>query len=229
MTALRRPGSEWARAAVVLVLLAGTAIAFATTERLKLEKTPFDVFPITKAFSPLHRSAEIRLRLHHPHSLTVQIVNSSDHAVATLARDRPFGAGVAVFHWTGRRVRDGVYEPRITLDDGRVYNLPNPIRVDTVPPRVALVSYRPRTIRKRHKPVVHIVYRVSELAHAILFVDGRRWPLFGYAKATHAHVDWQAKENGRRLPRGRYRLQLAAIDLAGNVGPRTGTFIVRIR
>lgn len=212
----------------MLGLLTATAIAFATTERLKLEKTPFDVLAITKAFSPLHSAATIALRLRHPHLLTVQIVNSSDRVVATLAREQRYRPGRVVFHWSGRNVRDGVYEPRITLDDGRVFNVPNPIRTDTVAPRVYLVSYRPHVLRRRHKPRVRIAYRVSELAHVILYVNGRE-VLFGGAKALRYQVDWYARQNGKRLPRGRYRLQLAAIDLAGNVGHRTRRFIVRIR
>ena len=137
-------------------------------------------------------------------------------------------AGKVAFRWHGHRVTDGVYEPRVTLEDGRVFNLQNQIRVDSVAPTVRLLSYRPRVLRRRGKPRIHIVYRVSELAHVILYVSGRR-ELFGYAKAPHAHVDWIAKRNGRRLGRGRYRLQLAAVDLAGNVGPRTRPFVVRIR
>ena len=213
---------------MVVVLLAATAIAFATTERLKLKQTPFDVFPITKVFSPLRGAATIALRLRHSHRLTVQIVNSAHRLVATLARNEPFRPGTATFHWTGQNVPDGSYEPRITLDDGRVYNLPNQIRTDSVAPQVSLVSYRPRVLGRGRKPRVHIAYRVSELAHVILYVN-RHEVLFGGAKALRYKVDWYAKRNGRRLPRGRYRLQLAAIDLAGNLSPRTRTFIVRIR
>jgi hypothetical protein len=212
----------------VVALLAATAIAFATTERLKLKQAPFDVFPITKVFSPLHGFARIALRLRRPHRLTVQIINSSQRTVASLARNKRFGAGTVAFHWWGRNVPDGSYEPRITLDDGRVYTLPNPIRVDTVAPRVSLVSYRPHVLRRRRKTRVHVAYRVSEPAHVILYVNGRDL-LFGGAKALRSKVDWYAKRNGKRLPRGRYRLQLAAVDLAGNRSARTRTYIVRIR
>jgi hypothetical protein len=227
----RRRGHDanrWGPTAVVVVLLAGTAIAFATTERQKLEKTPFDVLHVTKIFSPVRGSATILLRLHHPHLLTVQIVNSADKAVATLARDERFGPGRSVFAWRGRHVRDGVYEPRITLDDGRVYNLPNPIRTDTVAPRVTLLAFRPHVLRRRHKPRIRIAYRVSELAHVILYVNGHE-ALFGGAKALRFQVDWYAKRGGRRLPRGTYRLRLDAVDLAGNRSPPGPTFLVRIR
>jgi hypothetical protein len=133
--------SRWGPAAVTVVLLAGTAVAFATTERQKLEQTPLGLLRLTKDFSPAQASAVMVLRLRHPHLLTVQIVNASDHAVATLARDERFPAGKISFRWSGRHAADGVYEPRITLEDGRVFNLPNQIRVDSVAPRVALISY----------------------------------------------------------------------------------------
>jgi hypothetical protein len=221
---------RWGPAAVVVVLLAGTAIAFATTERQKLEQTPIGLLRVTKDFSPSRSSAVVVLRLRHSHILTVQIVNSADHAVATLAREQDFRPGKATFRWRGRHVPDGIYEPRVTLEDegGRVFNLPNQIRVDSVAPSVKLVSYRPRILRRRHKPLVHIFYRVSELAHVILYVDGRR-VAFSYAKATQAHIEWYAKRHGRRLRRGRYRLELAPVDLAGNVGVRTPAFFVRVR
>ncbi len=220
---------RWGPAAIVLALLTATAISFAVTERQKLEATPFDVLEVTKTFSPLHGSGTVVLRLRHEHLLTVQIVNSQDRAVATLVRDQRFRRGTFFFHWTGRRAPDGTYEPRITLDDGRVYVLPNQIVTDTVAPRVSLVSYRPHVLRRRrHKPRIRIAYRVSELAHVILYVDGHE-VIFGGAKALHAHVDWYAKKNGRRLRPGRYRLRLAAVDLAGNTSSRTAPFVVRIR
>lgn len=214
--------------AVTLALLTATGIAFATTERLKLNPTPFDVLPIRQVFSPLRSTERIALRLREPHRLTVQIVDPMGHVVATLARDKYFGAGTIAFHWSGKDLPDGNYEPRVTLDDGRVFDLPNRIRLDTVRPRVRLTSYQPRALGRHRKPRVRIAYRVSEPAHLILYVNGRE-ALFGGAKALRSTVDWYAKRNGRRLPAGRYRLQLAAVDLAGNPSARTPPFTVVIR
>ena len=92
----------------------------------------------------------------------------------------------------------------------------------------ALVSYRPHVLRRSAKPEVRIAYRVSEKAHVLLYVNGRR-VLHGGAKSLQFAVNWVTKRNGQRLPPDRYRLQLGAVDLAGNVGARTRTFIVRIR
>ena len=62
----------------------------------------------------------------------------------------------------------------------------------------------------------------------LLYVNGRR-ELVGGAKALRSTVQWFARRSHRRLRRGRYRLQLAAVDLAGNVGPRSRPFVLRIR
>lgn len=183
---------------------------------------------VEQAFSPSHGTATIDLRFHRAHLVTLQIINKVGHAVATLAREQRVEPGDTQFQWRGRKVADGVYQPQLTLDDGREFTIPNQIRVDSVVPRIALVSYSPRILRRRDKPTVKIAYRVSELAHAIVFVNGRR-RVFGGAKALQAALNWEAEKNGRRLRPGRYRLQLAAIDLAGNVGPRTHVFVVRVR
>ncbi|HZC29145.1 MAG TPA: hypothetical protein VE269_05340 [Gaiellaceae bacterium] len=212
---------------MIVALLAATAVAFATAERQKLERTPFGVLPVPRDISPARGPAVIRLRLHRPHLLTVQILDKRDRVVATLVRERRYEAGVATFRWRAD-VADGSYTPRVTLDDGREFTLPVQIRVDSVAPTATLVAYRPHVLRKRGKPEVRITYRVSEKAHILLYVDGRR-VLRGGAKAMQYKVNWFTRRGGRRLRPGRYRLQLAAVDLAGNVGPRTRPFIVRIR
>jgi hypothetical protein len=217
----------WASTAVVVALLAATAVAFATTERQKLEKTPFAVLHVDDAVSPMAKPALIELRLAHPHLLTVQIINQDDRVVATLARERRYEPGKVVFRWHPS-VADGVYEPRVTLDVGREFTIPVNIRVDSIAPTATLVSYRPHVVRRRAKPEVRIVYRVSEAAHILVYVNGRR-VIRGFAKSLQSKVNWATARNGARLRPGRYRLQLAAVDLAGNVGARTRSFIVRIR
>jgi hypothetical protein len=227
---------RWGPTVVVVLLLGATAVAFATTERQKLEKTPFAVPRVDKELSPVCRCdtdiSTVELRFRRRHVVTVAIVSTNGHVVRTLARERVV-RGTVFFLWNGldargRRVRDGLYSPRLTLDNGRVFVLPNPITVDSVAPRAALVSYRPHVLRRRTKPRVLIGYRVSEPAHVLLYVNGRR-ELVGGAKALRFKVEWFARRNGRRLRRGRYTLQLAAVDLAGNVGPRSRPFVLHIR
>jgi hypothetical protein len=217
---------SWAPTAIVVALLAATAVAFATTERQKLEKTPFAVLHVDRDVSPAAGPALVVLRLHRPHLLTVQIIAKSGRPIATLARERRYEPGTARFLWRPR-APDGSYEPRVTLDDGREFTVPATIRVDSVAPKATLVSYRPHVLRRRAAQV-RIAYRVSEPAHILMYVNGKR-AIRGGAKSLHFAVNWAAKRNGDRLPPGRYRLQLAAVDLAGNVGRRTRPFVVLVR
>lgn len=220
---------RWAPAVVVLVLLAATAVAFATTERQKLEKTPFAVVRVDDVLSPVCRcatnAATIALRFRRKHVLTVQILDSGGRVVKTLAQEQAVRDGLFSVRWhgrddAGRTLPDGVYSPRFVLDNGRTFDPPNQIRVDSVAPKIRLVSYAPRQVARGER--VRIRYRVSEPAHPLLFVDGRR-VIVGNAKALTAEIEWFA-----RLPPGRHRLRLAALDLAGNVGARTPRFVVRV-
>jgi hypothetical protein len=220
--------TRWAPTVVVIVLLTATAVAFATTERQKLEKTPFAVLHVTRAVAPSHGSASIQLRFRRRHLITVEIVDATGRVVATLARERRVDPGTTRLVWRGRGVHDGVYRPRVTLDDGREFTLPTDIAIDSAAPRATLVTYAPRVVARHVKPEVRIGYRVSEPAHVLVFVNGKR-EVIGGAKALQFAVNWSARRNGRRLRPGRYRLQLAAVDLAGNVGPRTDVFVVRVR
>lgn len=221
---------RWLPAVVVLVLLAATAVAFATTERQKLERTPFAVVRVDDALSPVCRcatnAATIALRFRRQHVLTVEILDSRARVVKTLAQEETVRNGVFSVRWhgrddSGRTLPDGDYGLRFVLDNGRTFDPPNQIRVDSTPPVATLVAFRPRSVRRGHRVLFH--YRVSEPAHPLLFVDGHR-VVRGNATATTAQFQWFA-----RLRPGRHRLQLAALDLAGNVGPRTGPVVVTIR
>ena len=222
-------------ALVVILLLAATAVAFATTERQKLEKTPFAVLPIDGEISPVcgcpTAGTTISLRFRRTHVLTVQILDANGRVVRSIIEERAVHKGIINVRWDGRNkvgtvLPDGEYSPRFVLDNGRTFDPPNPIRVDTIPPRTRLVSYAPRVLKRHSK--LHVRYRVSETAHPIMYVNGRQ-EVLGNAKALLGNFEWFARRNGRRLPRGRYRLQLAAVDLAGNVGPKTSPFVVRVR
>jgi hypothetical protein len=228
---------RWGPAAVVILLLAGTAIAFATTERQKLERTPFAVLRLDTVLSPVCKCptsrVTISLRFRQKHVLTARILDEDGRIVRTLTSEQVVGKGTLNVSWNGRndagrRVPDAEYSPRLILDNGRVFDPPNPIRVDSVAPKATLVSYSPRVLRRAKKPRLHVRYRVSESAHPILYVNGHQ-AVLGIGTARSGKFDWFGRRDGRRLRRGRYRLQLAAVDLAGNVGPRTPAFVVRVR
>jgi hypothetical protein len=220
---------RWGPTAIVVVLLSGTAIAFATTERQKLEKSPFSVVHVDGVFSPRHGPAAVSLSFRRPHLLTLQILDKNDRVIATLAEERRVEAGTTIFRWSGKDVPDGFYRPKATLDTGREFTLENPIRLDSVAPTVRVLSYRPHVLRRRSKPRIRISYDLSEAAHVRVYVNGHQ-KLEGGATKVLFQLYWYARRvNGRRLRPGRYRLQLAAVDLAGNIGPRTHVFVVRVR
>ena len=215
---------------VVLTLLIGTAVAFAETERLKLEPTAIEESFVQPAFSPTCRCrdarAEVRLRLHRADKATVRVVDASGKTVRVLIRDKRLPAGRTRLHWdgrdeTGNRAPDGFYRVEVRLDrPARTFELPRRIALDTVAPATRIRSFT------RNAPLsqnVRVFYRVNEPAHAVLYVNGVKKVGPTLTKLRRAQLRWRAPAPGR------YRLQLAAIDLAGNLGTRTPVFVVNVR
>ncbi len=221
---------RYAATIFVLALLVGTAVAFAETERLKLQPTPIQESFVQPAFSPvcncpLERAA-IRFRLHRANTVTVKIRDQAGHTVRVLVDGKRLQRGRTQFAWngrddTGRGLPDGRYSVVVHLQHGdRTFKLPRATVLDTVAPTVRLVSYRPTELRVGER--IRVVYRVSEPAHGVLFVNGKR-VIVTYTKSRTARLQWTPRR--ARL----YRLQLAAVDLAGNLGPRSPVFTLRVR
>jgi len=217
-----------AATAIVLLLLVGTAVAFAETERLKLKPTPIEESFVQPAFSPVCECAtsraEIRIRLSRADTATVRILDESGKVVRTLVDGKRLPRGRTVLEWDGRDhsgdpAPDGSYSVEVQLDQAdRMFKLPRLIALDTVAPIVRLVSY---TDNVQPRQRVRIFYRVNEPAHGVLFVGGRRVALTN-TKLRAAKLQWRPQRPGR------YRLELAAVDLAGNLGARTPPFEVRV-
>ena len=114
----------------------------------------------------------------------------------------------------------------------RVITIPTPVRVDTTPPRVRLVSATPREITPDgdgRGDRVQYVYRSSELAYAVVYVDGRyakrgrSWP------AGSGRVRWRARrEEGGYVPPGVYRTWIRLFDPAGNSSARSPVVVIRV-
>ncbi|HEX3455482.1 MAG TPA: FlgD immunoglobulin-like domain containing protein [Gaiellaceae bacterium] len=163
---------------VVVLLLGGTAAAFVYTQGLKQTKSPIVSTRVVKPFSPVcncpTRAARIRFGLRKPDHVSISILDSGGHVVRTLFTSKAIKSGFHGFSWDGRTddgtlAKDGVYKARVDLDDAdRTITLPNKITLDTVPPRVTGARAR------LSKDLLTVVYSVSEPAHGLLFVDGRR-------------------------------------------------------
>ena len=73
-----------------------------------------------------------------------------------------------------------------------------------------------------------MTYTVSEHAHALLFVDGRR-RVFTYGTRLRGRLQWYGKVRGHVIGPGRHKLKLVAEDLAGNRSAPTPVVFVRVR
>jgi hypothetical protein len=232
--------SRLAPAALVAALLVATSAAFVVTEKLKLTRSPIVGPTVAKVFSPTcdcpTSSAEIRFRLRNPDRVSVEIVDSGGNVVRELARDRPQGRRFVTYVWDGRDtgghvVEEGTYKPRVHLDrQRRTIVMPNRIRVDTTPPRVTTFTARPPVISPDgdgRSDRAKIRYHLDERATVELYVDGVR-ALRRLGTRTSGTMDWFGTAAGEPLPQGVYTLRLVARDLAGNLGPRSGSRTVRI-
>lgn len=217
----------------MLVLLGATAVAFAVTEGLKLEPSPIRSVTVDKVFSPTcecgTNEASVRFRLRKSDRLTLDVVDSSGNAVRTLIGPRTVPKGIVTARWDGRDddgavVADGAYRPRVHLRSAhRTIVLPNPIVIDTNPPRIVSVRAARHVLEPRHK--LSMRYRVSEPARVSMYIGGKR-VVRGRSSKTSWKLDWTG---GRRnLRPGTYRLTLVARDIAGNISMPSRAIRVRV-
>jgi hypothetical protein len=223
---------------VVLVvgLLGGSAAAFAVTERLKLERSPILNTRVDKFVSPLSgRRAHIRFKVRKGDSLSLAIVDRRDRVVRALISSHQVRPGPKDYKWNGRDdsgtpVPAGTYKPRVHLAaEHRTILLPNPIVVDTKVPRISLTRTSLAVVSPdgdaRHDYLT-VFFKATEPVRAELYSNGH---LAVKLKSFEAHSLQWGRRNGMPSKPGVYRLQLRAIDQAGNKGPATRPFTVRIR
>jgi hypothetical protein len=226
---------------LVLAVLAASGASFAISEGLKVQRAAVTAVHVSKIFSPVCRCPEARatigFKLTRSDRVTLGMVDSKGELVRVLVNRRLFSRGAKHFTWNGRDddgtlVPQGSYRPRIKLErTDRTYLLPNPIKVDMTPPRIRVRSVSPRVISPNgdgRSDILHVRYRISEHAHALLYVAGRQ-PARTKFQRLQDDVNWYGRLDGRRLPPGTYRLAIAAIDLAGNESRLVPAGTVRIR
>jgi hypothetical protein len=222
----------------LLGLLVATAAAFAITEHLKLIRAPVFGTLVTKAFSPVCNcstdTAAIRIRLRHPDTVTVTIVDSGHHAVATVASGFHMAARHPhTFPWDGRTstgavAPDGVYYPWVKLDHpSHTYRFTNRITLDTQVPKVLSATGGKPVLFAGPGRTVAIHYEFSEPANALVYL-GSHLVIRGRPTRQHDKVKWAGTLYGRPLPAGTYVLSVAARDAAGNETPAAGRQKVRV-
>jgi hypothetical protein len=228
--------------ALVLALLAATAVAFAITEGAKLERSPiYGTRVPVKEFSPNGTAvpvAPISFRIRHDERVEVWMQNSHGDRVDTLLHPRSFRAGARVeLVWDGVDDHgitepDGRYEPVVKLARShRTIVLPNPITLDTVPPKITVRHPLYPILSPdgdHHRDVFRVPYKVSEPAHAILYVRGRQVE-FTRSQRETGELRWNGKLNLKPVRPGRYVLTVAAQDRAGNVSKPYPFAIAQVR
>jgi hypothetical protein len=232
--------------AVVLVLLAATAVAFAITEGAKLDKSPIagtDVSPIFSPAGTIKPSAYVRFRLRTRERLTVWIQSSDGRRVATLLSPRTAHRGQAFnlvwdgFSKGGTIEPDGNYYPVVKLlRSHRTIVLPSRIVLDTNPPKIAVKHPQYPILSPDgdgHGDTFGFHYTLSEPAHAVLLVRGRR-VLFTLGQKSSGELTWNGKVRNSqhelvRARPGRYLLSVAAQDRAGNVSKGVPFAIAQVR
>lgn len=183
------------------------------TQHLKLEPSPISQTHVDKVFSPVcncaTRAAHIDFSIRHADRLRIWVRTPA--GPVTIA-NREFPKGMVHVQWDGHSadgsaLPDGVYFAVVHLRRAqRTIELPNPIRVDTVKPTIALVSMT----RDGTKTLFR--YRTSEPAHALLFVNGER-RIRTYSTRARGKFEYAGRLTART------RLVLRARDVAGNLSP----------
>jgi hypothetical protein len=225
--------------ATVLGLLAATAVAFAITERAKLTLSPIASTRVApKVFSPKaaeasHRTATVAFRLRTTEQVTVWIEDAHGTNVRTLLPSRSERRGARLdlvwdgFADDGELEPDGTYRPVVKLETShRTVVLPNPIRIDTRPPRISVPHPLHPILSPdgdHHRDTFRVRYRVDEPAHGILLlrVDGHEQTVeFTRSQKPTGELEWNGKvrRGGVYKPArpGAYLLSVAAQDTAGN-------------
>jgi hypothetical protein len=224
---------------VTVALLAATAAAFLVTERLKLERSPVQGTRVTAAFSPVcdcaTNEATVRFGLRRAEDVSIAVTRDG-HVVRELLVASRLRRGVHTFTWNGRDAGgalapDGSYDVRLDLHGNRTIVLPQAIVLDTVAPVVVSTKATPTVFspdRDGRSDRVIVTYRFDEPGHARLYV-GSRLVVRGHSKTSTGALAWYGRGGGVRARPGRYRLLVAAVDLAGNISQQKDVGVVTLR
>jgi hypothetical protein len=228
-----------------LLVIGGTAVAFAVTESKKLEtaevsRTRFvgpdgQVVVHNRVFSPVcdcdQAVALLEFRLRRADRVTASIVGSSDEEVRRLIEGKRLTRGTHQLAWDGRDdagavVPDGPYRLRISLvRAGRVFPVPMVFRVDTRAPDVTLVRAGPTRITPNgdgKQDKVWVRYVSSENAAPRLAVGGTIVSRGAVREAGRSALSWLGRVDGVASTPGDYELFVTVKDRAGNVSTPIG-------
>ncbi len=226
---------------LVLCLLVGSAAAFAVAERLKLERSPVATPHIQRIFGPTcdcpRDTASFSFGLRRADRVTVWVIDASGRRIRLLLDDERRKAGRINLTWDGRNedgsvVRDGRYRLRVELRRAnRIITIPTPVRVDTRPPRLRLISATPNVFSPDGDGKADRVlyrYRSSEFGFVQVWADEQRVVL-ARRPAGVAQVRWRGRLDGEIAAPGTYSTRLTVVDPAGNESEPSRIVLVTIR
>jgi flagellar hook capping protein FlgD len=223
-------------------LLAGAGVAFALTERLKLERSPVTAPRFERFFAPGCRcgneTARLSIRLRKAERIDAAIIDRDDDVVRTLATDLRRSPGRVALEWDGRTetgevAPDGRYRLRLRFDETRrTIVIPVPIEVDTVVPEIELLDSGRGVLSPdgdRRNDSIRVTFRASEKLEPILLIDREEAVRGDRIAPGPSELFWDGTVNGRVLPAGLHILELRAVDRAGNLSESSLSAGVRIR
>lgn len=228
---------------LVLALLGGTTVAFAVTQRLKLERSPVTGTRFEKFFSPTcgcaTDSATLSIRLRRADRIDAVVHDAAGEPVRVLAEDVERPAGRVSWEWDGRDdagevVADGTYRLRVHLRrQDRTISIPTPFNVDTAPPRVELLSVRPKVFSPDddgRRDRIRLRYRSTEPGQPEVLVRGERAAHGRSRKRGRWGIHWGGRlASGEVAPAGTYSVAVRVVDRAGNASEPTRSARVRVR
>ena len=210
---------------LVAFLLAGTAIAFAVTQGLKLQKSPVFGTRFDKVGGP-REPVQLWFRLRKLDSVTAVVVNGDGDVVRTLKDGERVHKKRVKLAWRGltddgKLAPEGAYKLRVRLaGEHRTILIPTTFRLDLTPPSLTDVMVRPDTFSpdgNGRADRVLVRYRTNETAGALLFVNGNRVTKGKLRLPDRVRpVPWSGELDGTKALPGRYSLRLRLYDRAGN-------------
>jgi hypothetical protein len=218
-----------AATALLLVLIAACTAAFLRTEQLKLRRSPIAHPHVRQAISPgcrdpgCHSSASITFELRSPQRVALAIVGADGTVVRRLRPATSQAKGDVHVVWdgrddSGRVVPDGLYRLRVTLaSDSRDVTIPDPIAVDTKAAGIEIG-------RITRGPAILIPYTrgAGNVRAVLLVLKGDRVVFEKTARFDPVRLRLSL------LPPGHYRVELVAVDAAGNRTPNPPSFSVTV-
>jgi hypothetical protein len=204
--------------AIVISLIVASALAFARAEQLKLERSPVGAVRFTRHFSTACNRrnprckpvAPLSFKLRKPSVVMLTLIDSAGHTVWTFtpAGGRRYPPGRITVVWNGHlqnggKAPDGRYRLRVQLPTlHRTITIPTTVILDTVPPKLTLLS-APGALPVR--------YTVSEPASVYLAIHPDNGGPNHLLRGHHGHF---------HIPQALHHqaatMVMVAIDKAGN-------------